>query len=146
MRKERKRSMKRYICPICKREYKKLGWYKRHCENKHTGFLPPKVKKIVDKKDIDHIFHKIESLESKIDTLLSNGIPMQHDIDIKPIRRVQVPIATDEQQKIRLECVRELKELFNQSGKILGKLEDAELGIKTEDEINEILLKKEVVS
>lgn len=138
-----KKNLKRYICPICKREYKKLGWYKRHCENKHTGYIPPKVKKIVDKKDIDHIFHKIESLESKIDTLLSNGIPIQHDIDIRSIRK-QVPIAMDEQQKIRLECVRELKDLFAKSGKILGKLEDTELGIKTEDEINEILQKKEV--
>lgn len=139
-----KKNLKRYICPICKREYKKLGWYKRHCESKHTGYIPPKVKKIVDKKDIDHIFHKIESLESKIDTLLSNGIPMQHDIDIRPIRK-QVPIATDEQQKIRIECVRELKDLFAKSGKILGKLEDAELGIKTEEEINEILQQKEVL-
>ena len=132
----------RYCCPSCGKEYRHIGWYKRHCLNKHSAILPYKTKKVLDKRDIDSIFNKIESLESKIDTLITQGIPIQHDINIKRITPKQILEPTTEYEKAKMECINELKSIFSEGIKVLGKMEDMELGIKTKEEINQILQEK----
>lgn len=42
------------------------------------------------------------------------------------------------------ECINELKEVFSKGLTILGNMEDSELGIKTEDELEEISRKTEL--
>ena len=134
----------RYQCPKCHKQYKTLGWYKRHCLAKHLGILPYITKEILDKRTVDQLFNKIDSLEVKIDVLLNGGI---HYINIKRIKRPEVDKPTSEIQLNMDACVNELKVIFSEGLNVLGKMEDIEVGIKSETEIMEVIKRnhKEVI-
>ncbi|MBY9006282.1 MAG: hypothetical protein KGD63_05955 [Candidatus Lokiarchaeota archaeon] len=44
-----------YECPKCHKQYKTLGWYKRHCLTKHIGILPFIKKFIIKERDLQTI-------------------------------------------------------------------------------------------
>ncbi|GAF91759.1 unnamed protein product, partial [marine sediment metagenome] len=122
----------RFECPKCHKQYKKLGWYKRHCMLKHLGILPYITKEVLDKRTVDQLFTKIDSLEIKIDTLLNGGI---HDINIKRIKATEIIKPTSAIQINMDACVQELKGIFSKGLDVLCKMEDLEVGIKTDNEI-----------
>ena len=143
MKKDKKEDL-RFVCPSCKKEYKHLGWYKRHCMLKHSAILSYITKKVVDKRDIERIFTKIDSLEVKIDTLLNGGI---HNIDIKRIKKSK-DIDINSQEYIGMsQCVQELKGIFSEGLNLISRMEDIEVGIKSETEIIEVIKRnhKEVI-
>lgn len=134
MKKEKKEDI-RFVCPKCKKEYKHYGWYKRHCLMKHSAILPHITKKVVEKRDIDRIFTKIDSLENKIDLILNGSV---HDIDIKKIKKPEVSMPITPEQISMTQCVNELKTIFSEGLNVLGKMEDLDVGIKSEEEIKHL--------
>jgi len=44
-----------YECPICKKTYKTLGWFKRHSKAKHGGVLPYNKKIVIQERDLQTI-------------------------------------------------------------------------------------------
>lgn len=65
----------------------------------------------------------------------SSTSSMKHDIDI---RRLKPPKHSKPMTKEAIswrECVSELKEVFSKGLSVLGKLEDSEIGIKSEQEL-----------
>ena len=126
----------RYVCPSCGKMYKGVKCYQNHCIKKHSGILPYLVKEVLDKRTVDQLFTKIDSLEAKIDTLLEGGI---HDINITRIRKVEVEKPTSIVKAGMTACVQELRHIFSEGLNVLSKMEDMELGIKSEEEIQLIL-------
>jgi hypothetical protein len=75
----------RLTCPICKKEYKKKGWYRLHCLNKHVGYVPPIQKEVLRENTIKDIFSRLDQLETTIDQLVKNP----SYIKIKGIERIR---------------------------------------------------------
>ena len=65
----------------------------------------------------------------------SSATPMKHDIDIKRLRPPGKSKPMTKEQVSFKECVNELKEVFSKGLNVLGKLEDSELGIKSEEDL-----------
>ena len=126
----------RYVCPKCSKMYKGVKCYQNHCIKKHSGILPYLVKEVLDKRTVDQLFTKIDSLEAKIDVLLEGGI---HDINITRIRKVEIVNTTPKCEILNKEVIQELKDIFSAGLNVLKRVEDnVELGIKTNKELKQI--------
>lgn len=91
--KERKRSMKRFVCKKCNKTYKYESGIKKHFRK--TGHFTKgfRVFDVVPEKTIDDIYAKLDHLEELI--LLN---PQQlHDIDIRSTKGKFIP-------KIKIQC------------------------------------------
>ena len=67
-----------------------------------------------------------------------------YDIDIKGLRPPQFKGPPTTERISMKECVNELKVIFNNGLNILKKIDDSELGIKTNEELKVIIKKQEV--
>lgn len=128
----------RYICPKCLREFKTHGWYRRHSINKHQFYFPYIPKEIVERGSIDSILGKIDNIE-KILSKMAHGVVLKHDIDIKPLRP-DVKQSINKSQLSFKACITELKQVFNQGLTLLSKMDDMEVGIKSQEELEALEL------
>jgi len=73
-----------------------------------------------------------------------SSLPMKQDIDIRRLKPPQSPMKLTKEKLSMKECINELKEVFTKGLNVLGKMDNSELGIKSEKELEDSKIKAEI--
>jgi len=94
-----------FECPKCHKQYKSIGWFKRHCKTVHNGVLPYIKKVVMKERDLKTLIQ-----ETMIEVLGS----MNFSSDI--IGRIKKECK--ESKKEMIPAFEEYKNLIKKNGKI----------------------------
>lgn len=91
-----------YECPICKKTYKTLGWFKRHSKQNHGGVLPYSKKIVIKERDLQAlIMDTMKQVLGSMDFKSSDFAIKRIRKDAKENNRETIPAFAEYKEKMK---------------------------------------------